>query len=169
MKKKILLSMVLAFSLFISACGSTQDTLAPTAGTFSSLEPLSYDWGKLNIAGGNVSKTFTLTNSEKNPLLLTGAMTSCMCTTAFFTLQDGSQSPVFGMQGGENWSHTVQPGESFEVTVIYDPMAHGPTATGPVTRTINVISKTDVNGKGVVYTRIDVKGNVLSESDYQAL
>jgi hypothetical protein len=169
MKKKILLTMVLAFSLFLSACGSTKDILSPTAGTFTSLEPLSFDWGNINIAGGNVSKTFPLTNTENEPLLVTGAVTSCMCTTAFFTLQDGSISPVFGMQGGKNWSHEVKPGESFEVTVIYDPMAHGPTATGPITRTVNVISKPDVNGKGIVYTRIDVKGNVLSESDYQAL
>ncbi|MGE3278287.1 MAG: DUF1573 domain-containing protein [Candidatus Altimarinota bacterium] len=169
MKKKILLTMVLAFSLFLSACGSTKDILSPTAGTFTSLEPLSFDWGNINIAGGNVTKTFTLRNDEKQPLLLTGAVTSCMCTTAVFNLQDGSKSPAFGMQGGEEWSYEVQPEESFEVTVIYDPMAHGPTATGQIIRTVNVISKPDVNGKGIVYTRIDVKGNVLSESDYQAL
>lgn len=171
MKKKILLTLVLTFSLFLGACGATQNNsnLLPTAGTFTSTEPLTYDWGNIDIAGGNVSKTFTLRNDEKQPLLLTGAVTSCMCTTAFFTLQGGSQSPVFGMQGGENWSREVQPEESFEVTIVFDPMAHGPTATGPISRTVNVISKPNENEKGIVYTRIDVRGNVLSKEDFQIL
>lgn len=170
MRKTILFTAVLVFSIFLSACNATRDNtvLSPTDGTFSSLDPLVYDWGNINIAGGNVTKTFTLRNDEKQPLLLTGAVTSCMCTTAVLTLQDGSRSPVFGMQGGEDWSHEVQPEESFEVTVIYDPMAHGPTATGPIARTVNVISKPDATKKGIVYTRIDVRANVLSETEFQA-
>jgi len=168
-KKTILLTAVLVFAIFLNACSTTQNNAASgAAGTFTSPEPLIYDWGDINIAGGNVTKTFTLRNDETQPLLLTGAVTSCMCTTAVFTLQDGSKSPSFGMQGGEEWSYEVQPEETFEVTVIFDPMAHGPNATGPIARTVNVISKSDQKKKGVLYTRIDVRGNVLSEAEFKA-
>lgn len=138
------------------------------SGLFTSVEELVHDWGDINISGGDVSKTFTLTNSEDEPLMLRGAMTSCMCTTAEFTLSDGSKSGAFGMHGGPEWTHLVQPGESFDVEVVFDPMAHGPEATGPITRTVNIISKPDLKAKGVQYTRIDVSGDVLSEADYQS-
>ena len=157
-------------SLGMTDSTSNANTIAETghSGLFTSSEELVYDWGDINIMGGDVSQTFTLTNSEEEPLLLRGAMTSCMCTTAEFILKDGSKSGAFGMHGGPEWTHIVQPGESFDVTVTFDPMAHGPSATGPITRTVNVISKPDLKAKGVQYTRIDVSGDVLSEADYQA-
>jgi len=136
--------------------------------SFSSSEELSHDWGAINILGGDVTKTFTLTNDQKAPLVLSGAVTSCMCTTAEFQLSDGSTSPSFGMQGGDDWTYTVTPGESFDVEVTFDPLAHGPSATGPIMRTVNVIGKSDLKAKEVHYTRIDVSGDVLSEADYQA-
>ncbi len=138
------------------------------SGVFTSLTELTHDWGDINILGGVVTHDFTLTNTESTPLLLSGAVTSCMCTTADFTISDGSSSGEFGMHGGPDWTHTVQPGESFDIAVTFDPMAHGPTATGPISRTVNVIGKPDPSSKAVVYTRIDVTGDVLSEVDYQA-
>ncbi len=138
------------------------------SGVFSSTSELTHDWGDINIFGGLVTQEFTLTNTEAEPLLLTGAVTSCMCTTADITVNDGSSSGEFGMHGGPEWTHVVQPGESFDIAVTFDPMAHGPSATGPINRTVNVISKPNPKAQEVVYTRIDVRANVLSEADYQS-
>ena len=154
-------------SLALIGC-STTPVATHDLGIFTSDQPLVHSWGDINIMDGNVTKTFTLRNDEEEPLLLIGAMTSCMCTTAEFTLHDGSTSGVFGMHGGPEWSHMVQPGESFDVQVTFDPLAHGPSATGPIMRTVNVISDPDPDVQGVQYTRIDVSGDVLSEIDYQA-
>lgn len=159
----------LALGGFIISLGMPEGSPeVPQELIFSSSDELSHNWGEINILGGDVTKTFTLTNDQKAPLVLSGAVTSCMCTTAEFTLNDGSKSGVFGMHGGPDWTHTVQPGESFDVKVTFDPLAHGPSATGPIMRTVNVISKPDLERKEVHYTRIDVSGDVLSEADYQA-
>lgn len=170
--QKILIAILfigsIGFSAYVvSLSPNTSVTeVSPTAASFSSASALTHDWGDINIAGGDVTQVFTLTNSESEPMLLSGAVTSCMCTTADFILSDASRSGEFGMHGGPDWSHMVQPGESFDVEVTFDPMAHGPTATGPINRTVNVLSKGDATDSSVVYTRIDVRGDVLSESDY---
>lgn len=134
---------------------------------FASEMPLEHNWEDINIMGGKVSKDFTLKNTQDIPLYLEGAVTSCMCTTAFFTLQDGTESGAFGMHGGPNWSAVIAPGESFDVKVVFDPLAHGPEATGPIQRTVNVIGRSTPDSEGISYTRIDVRGEVLSEADFQ--
>lgn len=174
MQKVLITTLVVgsvAFTGFVFFSANSDPTAevvstAQHSGLFTSAQALNHDWGDINIFGGDVSKTFTLMNSEDEPLLLSGAVSSCMCTSAEFMLSDGSRSGVFGMHGGPDWNHMVQPGESFELTVTFDPMAHGPTATGPIARTVNVIGQPNPDQKGSVYTRIDVRGDVLSEEDY---
>lgn len=163
--QQLLVSAVIV--LILVGC-NTVPTSSDHSGIFVSEQSLVHDWGDINIMGGEVSKTFTLRNGENVPLMLIGAVTSCMCTTGEFTLSDGSRSGEFGMHGGPEWNHLVQPGELFDVKVTFDPLAHGPEATGPITRTVNVISQPDLTAKGVQYTRIDVRGDVLSEADYQS-
>lgn len=172
--KNIFLVLTLASSLLLGGCRvieTASDGINPSfhSGVFSSVTSLDHDWKEINIAGGDVEHTFTLTNNESETLLLDGAVTSCMCTTAEFKMSDGSDSGSFGMHGGPEWSYEVQPGESFDVRVIFDPMAHGPTATGPIRRTVNVISKPDPSSSSVVYTPINVSGDVLSEADFNNL
>lgn len=165
LKKTIILGITV---LFLTACSSPTTADSNVAGpVFVSEQGLFHDWGNINIMGGNVTKSFTLTNNNPNSLLLTGAVTSCMCTSAQFTLKDNSKSPVFGMHENATWTYEVQPNESFEVNVIFDPLAHGPSATGPVQRIVNVISDPDPSVKGVTYTSLDLRGNVLPEATFK--
>ncbi|MDP2691271.1 MAG: DUF1573 domain-containing protein [bacterium] len=171
MAKKLFLllgSFLLLFSL--SACSWFTSSPPPSdiAPAFSSVNgSFEFDWGDINIAGGTVEHTFTLKNEGASEILLKGASTSCMCTTASIKLPNGTESPSFGMNNPSNtWSYPVKPGESFTVLVVFDPMAHGPTATGPIKRTIDVISDPDPSDGAVQYTRLQTSGDVLSEADY---
>ncbi len=100
--------------------------------------------GQLNL--GNVSQragiktaSFSLANAGKSDLVLTGMVTSCMCTSAVL-LFDGTESPRFDMHtSNSGWSQAIKPGETAELKVYYDPNVH-PELRGAVTRTISISS-----------------------------
>jgi len=78
---------------------SFDDAEATTGGVITPLDELVYDWGDISIEGGDVDHGFHFRNDGEGDLILTGALTSCMCTEAYFELPDGSMSPSFGMHG----------------------------------------------------------------------
>ncbi len=142
---------------------------------------LEHNWGWINIMGGNLQHTFTLTNGGQDNLILKGGFTSCGCTNIVITLPDGSKSPEFGMTHSTtappvNWIGIVKPGENFIVNLDYDPLTHGPNALGPVERRAYIISSAPEDGRlsvklpavrnGTV-TILRVSGVVVSEETYK--
>lgn len=110
------------------------------------VSPQNYDFGEVNIFGGKVKTKFNLKNNGGRDLIIKGLETSCMCTEAFL-IYEGKKSPKFGMEmhhGGnanpKNFKQIIVSGESAEVEVVFDPLAHGPDATGAVTRTVTIYS-----------------------------
>lgn len=96
-----------------------------------------YDWGTIDINGGVVNKTFSIENTGSSPLKLYDVVTSCMCTTA--QLKTPSQtSKQFGMHEKSTSVFEVQPGETAELVVEFDPLFHGPSGVGPISRTVTV-------------------------------
>ncbi|MHC4676916.1 MAG: DUF1573 domain-containing protein [Planctomycetota bacterium] len=176
MKYKILgLSMIV---WLLGAYSPYSSLAAPlNSGKIAAPGPLVYDWQNINIQGGKVSHTFTLANTGKDNLVLIGAYTSCMCTTAIIELADGSQSPLYSMRNNPtNWIKTVRPGEPFSVYVEFDPMAHGPEHTGPIRRSVYLISSAPVDGiftfplrnlPNVSAVKMTLSGEVLSEEAYK--
>ncbi len=129
----------------IAASSATTNSLTWPSGTVSS-DSLTYDWGKINIRGGEVDHTFTLTNDSDEPLEIQTASTSCMCTTAMIEITDRT-SPAFGMHNNpQHWNGIVGAGESFTVTVTFDPMAHGPDAVGPIQRSVYITTSATPDG-----------------------
>lgn len=63
----------------------------------------SYDFGTIAEDGGNVSHEFKFTNTGNAPLVIISAKTSCGCTKPSFPKQP------------------IQPGDSSEITVTYNP------------------------------------------------
>lgn len=127
-------------------------------------EPLTYDWGDINIMGGFVSHEFELKNSGEKEIVVKGAPTSCMCTTAQFEFEGENYSPKFSLhQNPTNWSQKAAPGEEFEVLVTFDPLAHGPDAVGPLTRVVFI----EIEG-AIDPIQLKVFGNVLSKKNYEA-
>ena len=100
----------------------------------------SFDFGDIPINGGLVSHEYTLTNNSNEPISIKGMKTSCTCTTAVLKYKDRT-SPKFGMHNNPSfYSQTIQPGESATVVATFDPLFHGPDATGPITRIVDISS-----------------------------
>lgn len=112
------------------------------------IESKRYSFGNVSMANGIVRHVFPIKNSGGVDLKISDISTSCMCTKAIFETNN-EKSPTFGMKGhGTNpsfWSDTIEPGQSANLEISFDPNAHGPNATGPITRTVTMFSND--NGK----------------------
>ncbi len=87
-----------------------------------------YNFGTVSQAEGIVSTIFTIKNTGGSDLIIDNMDSSCMCTTASL-IYKGQEGPKFGMSmhGGnpKDYSLTIPPGDSAQLKVYYDPMAHG--------------------------------------------
>ena len=123
------------------------------------LEPvgeLTFDWGDIDINGGNAERVFEFKSAGTGDLQVSGFKTSCACTEALVII-NGVAGPVFGMHTSSPWVGTLKPGDAASVRVVFNPLFHGPQALGPVTRYIT-FSTNDPNNKSVEYT---LTGNVV--------
>jgi hypothetical protein len=118
-----------------------------------------YDFGDVSMAQGLVSHTFKITNEGTADLKLTNISTSCMCTVAVLVV-DGERSPKFGMHNNPAfWSKELKPSQSADLEVTFDPNAHGPNATGPITRSVKLFSND--GGKSNVRSTFTFTANVV--------
>lgn len=180
MKKSILIGVgivvVVAAGIIAASSGngSEAQTVSWPSGSILPEGPMFHDWESINIKGGNVEHTFTLKNNSSEPLQIKTASTSCMCTTAYIDV-DGETSPVFGMHNNSsNWGKVVSTGKTFTVRMIFDPLAHGPNAVGPIQRSVFIETSAVPDGK---YAQADTStdgsilelrasGNVMYEDEY---
>ena len=109
-----------------------------------------YNFGTVSQSQGNVSTTFTITNSGSGDLIIDGMETSCMCTSASIIYQ-GGEGPKFGMgmhgDNPENYKLVIPAGDSATLKVYYDPLAHGKqkTAQEKIIREITIKSNDPLN------------------------
>lgn len=116
-----------------------------TAAVLTSLAPseTEYDFGSISMAKGDVSKIFTVKNTSAEPMLIEKIYTSCMCTSASI-IRSGQKSGPFGMPGHgfvPKVNQTLNPDETAEIEVIFDPKAHGPAGVGPIDRVVYIEEK----------------------------
>lgn len=121
------------------------------------IEPSSYNFQDISVAGGVVKTSMAIKNEGKSDLLIDDMDSSCGCTTATIT-KDGKEGPVFGMKmHGTNpigWSETLKPGETAELNIYYDPQAH-PDLRGHITRVITVFSNDPKTSKKIVKIEVN--------------
>lgn len=126
------------------------------------LEIDKFDFGDVSMANGLAKKKVKITNTGDGDLKISRMQTSCMCTKVALDAE-GKRSPEFGMPGhgggSSNWSQVIKPGESGELEIIFDPNAHGPDATGLITRTIDIFSND--GGQDGTQSVINFSGNVV--------
>ena len=126
------------------------------------IESTRFDFGDVSMARGLVKNNFVLKNEGDADLKISNISTSCMCTTVVLEIK-GEKSPIFGMPGhGANpafWSMKLPPGQSANLEVIFDPNAHGPDATGQITRQINFSTNDD--GKNNAASALVITANVV--------
>ncbi len=118
-----------------------------------SLNKTDFDFGNIPIHGGKVSTVFTVTNEGDQPVTLTKVTTSCMCTDATI---DGK---TFGLHMDPVANIVIAPKSGKEVTVTFDPLAHGDKAVGPVTRVVAITT----NSSATPNLMFKFAGNVVNE------
>ena len=91
-----------------------------------------HDFGDIEIFEGKVSTDFPIKNTGKDPVDILWGKTTCMCTEGFI----GDKK--FGMHEGFTGKVTIGPGETKILKAVYDPLAHGPDATGTIKRTLTL-------------------------------
>lgn len=127
-----------------------------------SIAETDYEFGDISMKNGLASHKFQIKNDGDRVLEITDISTSCACTKVVLAV-DGRRSPEFSMPGhGVKplfWSEKIAPGQSAVLEAVFDPLAHGPDAVGPITRFINIISNT--GGKENTKSVITFSGNVI--------
>ncbi len=151
--KKIIIGVVLFTVLLLvggivllSGGGSTSATITASQNAKAAVDQKTFDWGQINMKGGNVSKTFTIKNTGTDTLKLTNIKTSCHCTKAQIKIGQDS-SPYFGMSSISSWIGEVPPGQEAQLEVIFDPAYHGPQGVGPITRLVAVETNDQSNSR----------------------
>lgn len=167
MKKILLLSILGAF--FISGCTSQTIPDDYSGGLIEAQNGLVFDFGDIDILDGTVSRKFNFTNTDTKPLVISEITTSCGCTTGTIDVGTDQFGP-FGMHNQSTQFIEVPAGKSFVVTIIYDPLFHGPNDVGQRKRTLFLFSSAKADGKIVReykdkpnFTEISVTGNVVAD------
>lgn len=142
MNNKIIIGIVLFTVLLfvggivlLSGSGSTSATITDSRNAKATVDQKNYDWGQINMKGGNVSKIFTIKNTGTDTLKLTNIKTSCHCTKAQVKISN-TASPYFGMNSVSSWIGEVPQGQEALLDVIFDPAYHGPQGVGPINRLV---------------------------------
>lgn len=166
--KKIFFALPLLFVFVLAGCSNSNPessqvkSLKNTQSTSSIIiEQNNIDLGEIPIMGGKVDANFSFTNMGNDPVALFEGETSCMCTEAVVKSADGITSPRIQMpgHGGQQVSvnQVLEPGETATLIATFDPLAHGPNATGAIKR--DVFIKTNSKANSVL--QFSFQGNVI--------
>ena len=90
------------------------------------------------MSKGYTDISFTFRNDGTEPIALLDGETSCMCTTAVVKGEIGTSQRILmrGHGPAARVNQVLDPGEEAELIATYDPNAHGPQGTGPISRDI---------------------------------
>lgn len=136
-------AVVIGFGLILRQGGDVDGENVTASGNINEIEinPNFLDLGEVAINGGIVEKVYELKNTSNQPVVLNNIVTSCMCTQANISLGDKA-SRYFGMEHpgdrNPNLKFEIPAGETAQITVKFDPAAHGPTGTGPFDRVVSL-------------------------------
>ena len=148
---------LLGYSVISSNQGSKSTDATNTGPSASKITVLEqpYDFGDIEIFAGKVSTNYTLKNEGTEAVTITKAVTSCMCTEGEIA------GLTFGMHGSEVKSVTIPAGGEEVVKATYDPLAHGPSGVGPVTRMLNL----ETNSTETPKIELRFSANVIKTED----
>ena len=145
----VTLFLVIAIGILIAGNRNATGSAVPT---FSAADPngprisaqqTEWDLGEVPFESPTF-KEVSFTNSGKSKLNITGALTSCGCTSVTFLIPGKEESPKFEMHNNpKNWTGEVEPGQTVTMKVKFDPKAHS--VHGQVERTIVVSSNDPVS------------------------
>lgn len=174
MKKKyiwilvvVIVGLLALLKISSNRADKTQHAVAPTfvankvESSLVNLASAPTNLGDIPIGGGLVDTEFRLKNTGSEPVTLLYGETSCMCTKAVVKRNNGEISSSIEMPGHGGSSGrmdmTIESGEEAILAATFDPMAHGPSALGPIQR--EIVIKT--NSKTTPEVRFSFWGTVI--------
>ena len=153
----IFISVAVIFGIILATSGgSSKLTQSANAQVYN--DHLEYAWGEIGINSGEAVHEFEIENRGTNVLELTNVLTSCACTTARITIE-GKASPYFGMHSTSSWIGRLEPGQTATLSVVFDPLFHGPDGLGPIERFIAVETNDPQNPR----LEFKLTGNVVKK------
>ncbi|MFH1840675.1 MAG: DUF1573 domain-containing protein [Candidatus Shapirobacteria bacterium] len=137
---------VIVFSLVIVALGvyllsraPARVALFPENEARIGLESRRYDFGSVRLNSGLIVHRYVIRNLGKIDLKIANLASSCACIKVYFKSAN-QESPRAGMKGMtkiSEWIGVLQPEESGEVIIEFDPNFHGPQGVGKITRAVS--------------------------------
>ncbi|MCF7830802.1 DUF1573 domain-containing protein [Candidatus Gracilibacteria bacterium] len=139
--KKIILFSIILFLLAGCSNSTSNSSLSESPASMGIIEvdKNNIDLQEILILGGDVKTVFTFRNIGDEPVELLEGVTTCMCTEAFITFDNKTISPrmkMYGHGAPAQINQILNPDESAVLTSVFDPLAHGPNAVGPIMREI---------------------------------
>lgn len=139
----VIISVAVIAVVAVVAVGAGQDKNTKQSSVIQGASALtaevpSFDFGRISMANGKVSREIKIKNTNKVPVTATRLSTSCMCTTAELDYQGKREGP-FGMPGHgfiPGIKMVIQPGDEAILKVTFDPAAHGPAGVGTIKRDV---------------------------------
>lgn len=128
----VIVAIVIGGGIMAFSGDNSQDTKVVDVASASTLstDRQIHDFGEIDIFSGVVTTTFVLTNEGTEDIIVSEGTTSCGCTNAEL------EGVGFGMHEKMNKDVIVPAGEKRDLTVIYNPLAHGPNGTGLAQRSV---------------------------------
>lgn len=152
----ITLVMLLGVVVWGVKLGAMAEVVVADSQVELAVETQTYDWGTIDINGGMATKTFEFENKGSSPLKLYGLKTSCACTTGQIII-GGQAYKKIGMHDNDTTIYELNPGEKAELSVEFDPLYHGPSGVGPVTRLVAM----NTNDPEMPVLQFQLTGNVV--------
>lgn len=153
----VILVLIVGFKVL----SSSATEVAPVIDGELTISESSWDLGDVRMSDGMNTKSVSLTNETSSPITITKMETSCMCTTVQIVHADGNKSSLKGMPGhsggSASLSETIQAGETATLLINFDPNAHGPEATGSITRNVMMMT----NSQAQPEINLTFSGNVI--------
>lgn len=152
----IIAILFIASLVYVLSIGSESST---KKGAKISLVEKSFDFGVVSMANGFATHEFEIKNDGTEDLVLSEIKTSCMCTSV--VISDGqTDSPKFGMHNNPiGWTQKIKAGGKVMLKATFDPNAHGPNATGVISRDISFLTN-DTNPENQKIT-LKIYGEVV--------
>ncbi|MEK7134242.1 MAG: DUF1573 domain-containing protein [Patescibacteria group bacterium] len=130
----LVLVILLGTALFFAPDGKKTEQKKEVASVIIA-EPLSYDFGDIDIFGGKVTTSYALKNMGTEDVTILSGVTSCMCT------EGEIDNLRFGMHESSGTTIVIPAGGEKILKATFDPLAHGPEGVGAIKR--DVVLKTN--------------------------
>lgn len=148
-------------AVFLLSGSPSKAKLEKTAGAKIQLLEENFDFRGIPYSGGVVSHSYTFKNIGDKDLQIANIATSCMCTKTYVKTPAGTspKTSMKGMSKLSEWVGVLKKGESGEIVGEFDPIFHGLSGVGPISRNLSF----ETNDPDKPYVELTFSGTVIKK------